>query len=102
MAYLNRDEREALLNDLKTMSFRKAKGRLQRIDPKGRMAYYRNAQQTGEFVTEFVLEGKGTQVRLIEEMTTKDGKVTQFGMNRLKLNYQFVRVEVEPTPENRT
>jgi hypothetical protein len=99
---MNQSEREALLDELKTMSFRKAKGRLQRIDPKGRMAYYRNAQQTGEIVTAFVLEGKGTQVRLIEQVADKEGKMTQFGMNRLKPHYEFVRVEVEPTPENRT
>lgn len=102
MAYLNQTEREALLNDLKKLSFRKAKGRLHRIDPKGQMAYYRNAQQTGEIVTCFVLEGKGTEVRLIEELSYTDGKMTQFGVPRLKPNYQFVRVVVEPMPENRT
>lgn len=102
MAYLNLSEREALLDELKTLSFRKAKGRLQRLDPQGRMAYYRNAQQTGEFVTKFVLEGKGTEVRLIEEVTEKEGAMTQFGINRQKPQFQFVRVEVAPTPENRT
>lgn len=102
MAYLNGAERQALLDELKSLSFRKAKGRLRRLDPKGQMAYYRNAQQTGEYVTCFVLHGKGTRVELVEKLTHSDGKETHFGFNRLKPKYTFSRVVIEPTPENRT
>jgi hypothetical protein len=51
MAYLNQAEREALLDELKALTFRKAKGRVRRLDPKGRLAYFRNDQRTGEVVT---------------------------------------------------
>jgi hypothetical protein len=102
MAYLNAAEREALLDELKSLSFRKAKGRLRRMDPKGRMAYYRNAQRTDEFVTCFVLEGKGTRVELVETLAYSEGKEIHLGMNRLKPKFTFSRVVIEPTPENRT
>lgn len=102
MAYLNHAEREALLDELKSLTFRKAKGRLRRLDAKGRMAYYRNFQRTGEFVTCYVLEGKGTRVELVETLKRTEGKVTHFGFNRLKPKYTFSRVVIEPTPENRT
>lgn len=102
MAYLNRAEREALLDELKALSFRKAKGRLRRLDAKGHMAYYRNAQRTGEYITCFVLEGKGTRVELVETLTRIEGKPVHFGPKRMKPKFTFARVVIEPTPENRT
>lgn len=102
MAYLNQAEREALLDELKALSFRKAKGRLRKLDAKGRMAFYRNYQRTGEFVTCFVLEGKGTRVELVETLARTEGKPIHYGVNRLKAKFTFARVAIEPTPENRT
>lgn len=102
MAYLNQAEREALLEELKALSFRKAKGRLRRLDAKGHMAYYRNFQRTGEYVTCFVLEGKGTRVELVETLARNEGKPIHYGPNRLKPKFTFSRVVIEPMPENRT
>lgn len=99
MAYLNSQERAQLLEKLKTMKFNRAKGKLRRMDPKGRMAYYRNAQQTGELVTCFNLEGMGTRVFLIERLKEKPA---HGGPAQIRSEYQFVEVIVEPTAENRT
>jgi hypothetical protein len=97
MAYLNQQERTELLEKLKKMKFNRAKGKLRRMDPKGQIAYFRNAQEAGKLVTCFNLEGLGTRVFLVEKLTR-----TPTAGRALKPNYEFVEVIVEPTPENRT
>jgi hypothetical protein len=99
MAYLNTQERAELLEQLKKMRFRRAKGKLRGMDRKGRMAYYRNAQQTGELVTCFELDGLGTRVYLIERLKEKPFYEKE---DRKKPVYEYVEVTVEPMAENRT
>ena len=94
MAYLNQAEREALLDDLSGMKFNRAKFRLQRMDPKGRLLYFRNVQQTGEWHTKFVLEGFGAEVTLVEVNHAENDQY------RNKQNFEFVNVTVEPTAAN--
>ncbi len=96
MAYLNAQEREDLLHQLKGMRFRGARWKLNRMDPKGRLAYYRNAQASGKLYTRYVLEGLGTQVTLVEQIA--GGEDPQAG----RAKFDFVEVMVEPTPDNRT
>jgi hypothetical protein len=98
MAYLNKQEREALLNELVNMSFNRAKGKLRRMDPKGRLAFHRNVQSPTSYHTRFDLEGLGTRVTLIErevdEPTKKEGRVAA--------KFELAEVIVEPLPGNRT
>lgn len=96
MAYLNEQERDKLLNQLKDMKYGKAKGKLARMDPKGRLAYYRNVQQSGEWHTKFVLEGLGTIVTLVEKLHNQNDQA------RNKQDFEFVNIIVEPTAENHT
>ncbi len=100
MAFLNKQEREQLENELKGMKFGKATGKLRSIDPKGRLLYYRNAQATGEWNTRYLLKGLGTRVTLIERQVEKAGKLLNF-LKVDKLSYDLVDVRVEPTPDNR-
>ncbi|MBL8133054.1 MAG: hypothetical protein JNL42_14430 [Anaerolineae bacterium] len=104
MAYLNRAEREQLLNELKNMSFNKAKGRLRRIDPKGKMAYFRNAQESGKLFTRFELHGMGAVVTLIERDSDKVLTTEAAGAasTRLKPEFTLLEVVVEPTADNKT
>src|SRR5262245_40849799 len=97
MAFLNKQEREALLNELAGMSFFRARWKLNRLDPKGKLAYFRNAQTSGEWWTRYDLNGLGTRVTLIEKHPKKAEK-----SGKLKAEYELVEVRVEPTPENRT
>ena len=94
MSYLNAQERGELLNELKTMSFKRAKGKLARLDPKGRLVYYRNVQASGEWHTRFALEGLGTIVTLVEHSHTQNNQP------RNKQRFEFVSVTVEPAPFN--
>jgi len=96
MAYLNAQERLALLDELKNMNFNGAKGKVRGLDPKGRLAYYRNAQEVGRWMTRYELPTLGTRVTLVESHREvgKDSKV--------KSEFQFDEVIVEPTPDNRT
>jgi hypothetical protein len=95
MAYLNQQERQALLNELANMSFNRAKAKLRRMDPKGRLAYLRNTQIPGEYHTRFDLEGLGTRVTLIETEIDRDP-------NQRWTEFELSRVVVEPLPGNRT
>lgn len=98
MAYLNEQERDALLQDLITMRFNQAKGKLRRMDPKARLVLHRTVESTGEWYTQYDLIGLGTRVILIENRAplsrdTRKHEVAQ---------YEMAKVIVEPLPENRT
>ena len=98
MAYLTKEQRDDLQAELENMSFRRANGKLKRMDDRGRMAFYRNAQRTGQWMTKYVLAGLGTQVTLIESNVPRD-MLDQ--PNRVKNDYALVDVIVEPTADNR-
>ena len=97
MAYLTKEQRDALQAELASLSFKQAQGKLKHMDPKGRLAYYRNAQRTDKWMTRWVLTGLGTQVTLVESNIVSDEKKP----NRIKNDYALVDVIVEPTPDNR-
>ncbi len=96
MAYLNEQERLALLNELKGMSFNRAKGKVRSLDPKARLAYYRNAQEVGRWMTRYELPSLGTRVTLVEDH--RDVPLS----SKMKSEFELVEVIVEPTPDNRT
>lgn len=104
MAYLNREEREKLLNDLTKMSAPRARGKLRRMDSKVKLAYLRNAQESGEYWTRYDLGGLGVVVTLVERadetqtFTDKQGSAPV----RLSKDYRLTEVTVEPTLENKT
>ncbi len=96
MAYLTKDERDALKAELQELKFNQAHGRLKRT-PHSRLAFYRNAQNTGEWSTKWVLTDLGTQVTLVESNSFK----AKDKPNRVKNAYEMANVIVEPTPDNR-
>ena len=89
MANLSEAERQALLEELAGMKFNRAKGKLARMDRDSRLLYYRNVQQSGEWHTKFVLEGKGIAVTLVEVNHAANDQA------RNKQNFEFVNVIVE-------
>ncbi|MCA9913607.1 MAG: hypothetical protein KC496_09675 [Anaerolineae bacterium] len=93
MAFLNKQERDALLDDIKDMRFQQIRGYVNRKDPKTRLAYFRNVQQSGKWMTRYVLEGLGTQVTLVEQPRVNERT------NRRK--YEIEEIIVEPTADNR-
>lgn len=104
MAYLNREEREKLLHELTTISVSKARGRLRRMDPKVKLAYMRNMQDSGEYATRLDLPTCGVVVTLIERGTEKqvDHAFSGSMAERSKPEFVLSEVSVEPTPENLT
>ncbi len=97
MAYLTEEERNKLKDELKDMPFNAANFKLKRIDPKGRLAFYRNAQHVNEWWTRYELVGLGTRVTLIE----KHFDEATANANRMKSEFGLVDVKVDPTPDNR-
>lgn len=97
MAYLNAQERERLKNDLLAMSYNRAKGRLNRIDPQSRLVYWRNSQKVGELHTRFDLPGLGTTVSLVEVIGHKATDKERIS----RTSFDFIDVRVDPLPENR-
>ncbi len=98
MAYLTKEERATLESELKQMNFRQAHGKLQGMDHKGRLAYYRNAQKTHKWMTRHILTSLGTQVTLVESNSFRENPDKQ---NRVHNEYNLIDVIVEPTPDNR-
>ncbi len=98
MAYLNTQEREALLTELKSLDFLHAKRKLITSDQKGRLCYYRNSQRSGFLETRFDLEGLGTRVTLVEK---HDRTPSEKKPGIYDSSYEIVDVIVEPLPDNR-
>jgi hypothetical protein len=96
MAFLNAEEREHLLNELKELSFNRAKAKLRRMDPKGRLAYLRNSQGVNRWSTRYELKGLGANVTLIEDYNKNERGGKVYG------DFNLVEIVVEPTAENRT
>lgn len=96
MNYLNQTEREKLQQELREMKFNKARARIRRMDPKVRLAYLRNVQNTGQWATRYELESLGTRVTLIEDYQPQPKGA------RVKADFELVDVIVEPLPHNRT
>lgn len=100
MAFLNKQERSQLENELKGMKFGRATGKLRGMDPNVRLVYYRNAQETGEWLTRYELKGLGTRVTLVEKRIETPTKILNF--TKLdNANYDLVDVKVDPTSDNR-
>lgn len=93
MAFLNKDERDQLLEDIKNKTYPQIRGILNRRDSKARLAYYRNVQQVNKWMTRYVLEGLGTQVTIVE--------VPEHDERRNRTQYIIQEIVVEPTSENR-
>ncbi len=103
MAYLTREERQKLLDDIKDLPFNRIKGKLRRLDKKGVMAVWRNAQTTGKLMTRFDLHGLGTVVTLIEQEIETPNRTDAPGSVALrqKSDLELREVIVSPMPENR-
>jgi hypothetical protein len=100
MAYLNSKERDDLLDDLIKLNFTRARRKIRRMDKEIQLVVYRNVQQTGEWLTQYDMVGRGTRVYLIEDRSDEYESGTPD--QRLDLDYELVRVIVEPLPGNRT
>lgn len=97
MAFLNTDERNQLRDELKQLDFVHAKRRLFLADKKGRLAFFRNAQHSGQLETRFDLDGLGTRVTLIE----KHSRTLSRNGEYYDSHYDLVDIVVEPLPGNR-
>jgi len=95
MAFLDAAGRAALRKDLKGMKFNRAKFKLLRLDRQGRLLYYRNAQQSGEWHSKFLLEGLGVAVTLVEVNHARNDQP------RNPQVFEFVDILIEPTAANR-
>lgn len=96
MAFLNADQRQKLANELKDLKFNQAKGRVRGMDDASRLAYYRNSQGVGRWLTRYDLPTLGTRVTLVETngVKSKEGK--------FRSEFEFAEVIVEPLPGNNT
>lgn len=95
MAFLTKDERDALANELANKNFGQIRGAVNRKDNKARLAYFRNVQESGKWMTRYVLETLGTMVTVYEIYEPE--KKGWFS----KAKYRIEKIVVEPTRENR-
>jgi hypothetical protein len=94
MAFLNKQERDQLAEDLKDKTFQQIRGYINRKDKNARLAYYRNVQLSTHWMTRYVMPTVGTQVTVFEAVdeNTKDD------ITRRK--YRIDQIMVEPTSYN--
>ncbi|MCA9881648.1 MAG: hypothetical protein KC546_11690 [Anaerolineae bacterium] len=92
MAYLNKQERDNLLDSIKNLKFNRIKGKLRHMDAKNRLIYYRNVQESGRWLTAYELPTLGVKVTLVENM--------ELGRKN-KAEYDLEEIIIEPTKENR-
>jgi len=98
MAYLNAEQRKELAQDLVNQKFNKAKWRLLKMDPKGRLVYFRNTQEVDYLMTRFELPTSGVTVTLYEHPGSKTDPIT----HKTKVANSMAQVVVEPTPDNKS
>ena len=91
MAFLNNQERDALLDELRDKRFERCQRILVLKDDKVRLKYFRNNQEVNRFMTRYILPSLGTQVTLVESQDTT-GNMRKFTLQE---------IIVEPTPDNR-
>lgn len=91
MAYLNKSDRDALLEELRGKRFERCQRILVLKDQNVRLKYFRNIQEIDRWMTRYVLPDLGTQVTLVEGLSVAGGNRT-FTLNE---------IIIEPTPDNR-
>lgn len=96
MAYLNAQERENLANELKSLKFNQAKGKTRGLDQHSRLVFYRNSQGVGRWLTRFELPTLGSRVTLVETYDPKEKN------GKMRSDFEFSEVIVEPLPSNKT
>ena len=95
MAFLNAQQRADLRQELLNLKrFNKAKGRVRGMDEHSRLAFYRNAQQSGRLQTRYDLPTLGARVTLTEHVD----EIDQGG--KLKAEYNLLDVTVEALAGN--
>lgn len=96
MAYLNKEERDKMAEDIKDKTRQQIRGYVNGKDAKARLAYWRNVQESGKWMTRYVLESLGTIVTIYEVLDDKDHGWFS------KRDFKIEQIIVEPTPSNRT
>ncbi|MEL6307036.1 MAG: hypothetical protein AAFN11_05460 [Chloroflexota bacterium] len=95
MAFMNKAERDALLDDIKDKNFNRIRNTIYRKDKKARLAYFRNVQESGMWMTRYIMEGAGAQVTVYEDIEEEQKE----GFS--KRTYNITQIVVEPTADNR-
>jgi hypothetical protein len=98
MTYLNAEQREQFAQGLAKQKFNQAKWRLLKMDPKGRLVFFRNTQDVGYLMTRFELPTSGVMVTLYEHPGSKTDSITK----KTTVANSMAQVVVEPTPDNKS
>lgn len=91
MAYMNKQDRDALLDELRGKRFARCQRILTLKDAKVRLAYYRNVQEVDRWMTRYVLPTLGVQATLVEKLALQGSKKV----------YTLQEIIIEPTADNR-
>ena len=95
MAYLNQQERDQMAQELRDKTRQQIRGYVNGKDKKARLAYFRNVQEPGKWMTRYVLDEFGVMVTIYEVFDEKPhGWFNQ-------RDYRIEQVVVEPTAANR-
>jgi hypothetical protein len=98
MAYLNAEERQKLADELVGKKFLQAKWKLLKMDPKGRVRFFRNTQRLGYLATRFDLPTYGAAVTMYEVHSSTTDPLTQ----KIGASNKLIEVVVEALGDNQT
>jgi hypothetical protein len=98
MEFLNAEARQKLANELVDMKYERAKQKLLKMDPQGRLAFFRNTQRVGSLMTKVVLPSFGAAVTLVEKHSSSTDPIS----SKIKGDNKMVEVIVEPTADNKS
>ncbi|MDQ7028173.1 MAG: hypothetical protein Q9P01_11260 [Anaerolineae bacterium] len=96
MAYLNKQERDQMAEEIKDKSPSQIRGYVNGKDKKARLAYWRNVQESGKWMTRYIMDSLGTMVTIYETFDEE----SKGWFNQRK--YRVAQIVVEPSPNNRT
>mgnify|MGYP000633827004 CR=1 FL=1 len=92
MSHMDAEQRKGLADQLVNMKYNQAKWKLLRMDPEGRIKYYRNTQRVGYLMTGFELPTYNVRVTLYEVHGSETDPIT----SKISSKNKLAEVIVEP------
>lgn len=91
---MNEQEQQALAEHLASLSYKKARAEIRRLDTEANLKYWRNAMRTNEYHTAYELPNIGLKVTLVEHAEKEPvPDIKRFGAQKNTITYIEARVE---------
>jgi hypothetical protein len=97
MSAMDAEQRQKFASELVKMKYNQAKWKLLRMDPEGRIRFYRNTQRVGYLMTSFELPTYNVRATLYEIHSSTTDPLT----SKISGDNKLAEVIVEPLDESK-